>query len=149
LLHGSNTKLRPRCSLRPGFDAGILNRTRFPERGSSCSRPRAAPQNAATYVGPSRPSLAANTLFLTAFRAGQYDPRSQRQHQRRLPPGRQRLQFGTNFIAQCQGGKLPDRHQILRRCCKLHPWHGDANLLRIYGCEFVTQDTSTFALLAD
>ncbi len=43
------------------------------------------------------------------------------------------------------GRKLLDRHQILRRCCSLHPWHGDANLLRIYDCELVTQDTSSFS----
>ncbi|MCK1546501.1 hypothetical protein IVB12_32415, partial [Bradyrhizobium sp. 179] len=70
-----------------GFDAGILNRTRGPKRGS----PRAAPQNAAPYPRPLKAQLGRHFLVLTAFRAGQHDSRSQRQHQNRLPPRRQRL----------------------------------------------------------
>lgn len=84
--------------------------------------------------------LRCHFLVLTAFRAGQHDPGSLSQRLRRLPPHRQRPQFGTLFIAQCQGSKLLDRHQILRRCCSLHPWHSDANLLGIYDCELVTRD---------
>jgi hypothetical protein len=128
-----------------GFDAGIVNRTWRPGARlvmQTVHAPLHKTPPPLAYRRPVQAQLGRNFLVLTAFCAGQYDPGSQSQRLPSLPPRRQRLQFGTLIIAQCQGGKLLDRHQILRRCCSLHPWHSDANLLRIYDCELVTRDTS-------
>jgi hypothetical protein len=103
------------------------------------ARPRAAPQNAAAIYLRSAGPAPAHFLVLTTFRAGQ--------RLRCLPPHRQRPQFGSLIIAQYQGGTSPDRHRS-RRCCR-HPWHCDANLLRIYDCELVTRDTSSSLSMMD
>jgi len=128
-----------------GFDTGSINGAWRP-RARLIVQPatRATRQNAAatTHGLPVQPQLGRHFLFLTAFRAGQHDPRSQSQRLRGLPTHRQRLQFGTLIIAQYQGRKSLGRHQILRRCCSRHLWHSDANLLRIYDCELVTRDAS-------
>jgi hypothetical protein len=128
-----------------GFDQGIVNRTWRPGTRlvmQPVQPPLHKMRPPLAYRRPVQTQLLRHFLVLTAFRARQHDPGSQSQRQRRLPLHHQRLQFGTLIIAQCQGGKLLDRHQTLRRCCSLHPWDGDANLLRIYDCEFVTRDTS-------
>lgn len=75
------------CPHDRGFDAGILNRTRRPKRGSSTRRST----KRRAYPRPLKAQLGRHFLVLTAFRAGQHDSRSQRQHQNRLPPRRQRL----------------------------------------------------------
>ena len=102
-----------------GFDAGIVNRARRPG-ARLVMQPGHAPLHKTppplAYRRPVQAQLGRHFLVLTAFRAGQHDPGSQSQRLRRLPPHRQRLQFGTLVIAQCQGGKLLDRHRRLRRC---------------------------------
>ena len=80
-------------------------------------------------------------MSLTTFRTGQHDPGSQSQRLRRFRRIVSDVEFGTLISAQYQGGKLLGRHSRFVAVC-LHPWHSDANLLRIYDRELVTRDTS-------
>lgn len=53
--------------------------------------------------------------------AGQRNPRPECGRLRRLATRRQGPQLGPLVITRRQGRKLPDRHQILRRCCQHIP----------------------------
>lgn len=57
-----------------------------------------------------------------------------------VPPHRQRRQFGALVIAQYRAGSCWIAIGDSVAAC-LHPWHSDANLLRIYDCERVARDT--------
>ena len=102
-----------------GFDAGIVNRARragarlVVQPGHALLHKTPPPL---AYGLPVQPQLGRHFRVLTTFRTGQHDPGSQSQRLCRLPPHRQRRQFGTLIIAQYQGGKLPERHCRLRRC---------------------------------
>jgi hypothetical protein len=95
------------------FNAGIVNRARCPG-ARLVVQPVHAPLHKTppplAYRLPVQAQLGRHFRVLTSFCAGQHDPGSQSQRLRRLPPRRQRLQLGTLLIAQCQGGKLSDRH---------------------------------------
>ncbi len=96
-----------------GFDAGIVNRARRPG-ARLVVQPGHAPLHKTppplAYRLPVQAQPGRHFLVLTSLCTGQHNPGSQSQRLRRLPPHRQRLQFGTLLIAQCQGGKLLDRH---------------------------------------
>lgn len=101
-----------------GFDAGVVDRARcarawFVMQPGHALRHEAPPPLA--YGLPVQPELGRHFRVPTTFRTGQHYTGSQSQRLRRLPPHRQRRKFGTNIIAQCQWGKLPDGHWKLRR----------------------------------
>jgi hypothetical protein len=101
-----------------GFDAGVVNRarragTRLVVQPGHTLLHKTPPPFA--YGLPVQPELGRHFRVPTTFRTGQHDPGSQSQRLRRLPPHRQRRQFGLLIIAQYQGGKLLDNHWRLRR----------------------------------
>lgn len=102
-----------------GFNAGVINHAWRPGAWlvmQPVHTPLHKTPTPFAYRRPVQPQLGRHFFVLTAFRAGQHDPGSQSQRLRRLPPHRQRCQFGTLIIAQYQGSKLLDRHCRLRRC---------------------------------
>jgi hypothetical protein len=116
-----------------GFDARIVNRARR-------SRPRliVQPVHAAldktpapfAHSCPVQAQSGRHFYVLAAFGAGQHYPGPECERLRRLATRRQRLQLCPLVIAEPQGRKFPDRHQILRRCCQ----HIPGTATRIY-CE--------------
>ena len=100
------------------------------------ARPRAALQNGATTClpsfapGPAWPPLpCSDRLPRRSARSG-----SQSHSLRRLPPRRQRLQFGTLFIAQYQGRKSRTDFRSSLVVSAPIPWHNHA-VLRLRTCD--------------
>lgn len=80
------------------FNAGVVNRAWRPGAWLVMQPVHAPLHKTPTpfaYRRPVQPQLGRHFFVLTAFRAGQHDPGSQSQRLRRLPPHRQRRQFGT------------------------------------------------------
>ncbi|UVO30367.1 hypothetical protein [Bradyrhizobium arachidis] len=104
-----------------GVDAGVVNRarragTRLVAQPGHTLLHKTPPSLA--YGLPAQPELGRHFRVLTTYRTGQNDPGSQSRRLRRLPPHRQRRQFGPLIIAQYQGGKLLDRHWTLGGCLR-------------------------------
>lgn len=127
-----------------GFDATIAN-------GAQCSRARLIVQPGHAllhkalppfaYRSPLQAQLGRHFLVLTAFRAGQHDPRSQNQLLGRsfAALSATEVQYGHHrSISRAQVARpRSDPPSLLRPVC-----HSSANLTGIYDCQLLTRDTS-------
>lgn len=124
-----------------GFDAGILNRAGLVAQSVPALLHKSPPSLA--YGLLVQPQLGRHFRVLTTFRTGSARSGLLRASACAVPPQhRQRRQFGALVAVQYRGASCWIAMGDSVAAC-LHPWHSDANLLRIYDCELVARDTKT------